>query len=179
MAITAEMIKQLREVTGAGVMECKKALEAADGDLKRAQEILREKGLLAAAKKVERVARQGLVEAYVHQGRIGALVELNCETDFVARTSEFKELAHALAMQVVGAQPQYLKPEDVPPAVLEEQKRVCGDDLDKFYGEACLLKQLSIKDQTKTVQELITEAIAKTGENIVLRRFARFELGGE
>jgi len=179
MPVTAEMIKELRQLSGAGVMECKKALEATDGDLKRAQEILREKGLTMAAKKTERVARQGLIESYVHQSRIGALVELNCETDFVARTPDFKELAHALAMQVVGAQPQYLKPEDVPAAVLEEQKRVCGDDLSKFYGEACLLKQLSIKDQTKTVQDLITEAIAKTGENIVLRRFARFELGIE
>lgn len=177
MPVTAEMIKQLRELTNAGVMDCKKALEATDGDLTRAQAILREKGLLMAAKKADRVARQGLVESYVHMGRIGALVELNCETDFVARMPEFKELAHTLAMQIVGAQPQYLKPEDVPAAVLEEQKRVCGDDLDKFYGENCLLKQVSIQDQSKTVQDLINEAIGKTHENIVLRRFARFELG--
>jgi elongation factor Ts len=179
MPVTAEMIKKLRELTGAGILECKKALEATDGDLKRAQEILREKGLAVAAKKADRVARQGLVDCYVHMGRIGALVEVNCETDFVARTPEFKELAHAVAMQVVGAQPQYLKPEDIPAAVLEEQKRICGDELDKFYGEVCLLKQLSIKDQSKTVQDLINEAVAKTGENIVLRRFARFELGGD
>jgi elongation factor Ts len=179
MPVTAEMIKKLRELTGAGVLECKKALEATDGDLNRAQEILREKGLAIAAKKADRVTRQGLVDCYVHMGRIGALVEVNCETDFVARTPEFKELAHALAMQVVGAQPEYLKPEDIPAAVLEEQKRICGDELDKFYGEVCLLKQLSIKDQSKTVQDLINEAIAKTGENIVLRRFARFELGGD
>jgi elongation factor Ts len=179
MPVTAEMIKQLRDLTNAGVMDCKKALEATDGDLTRAQAILREKGLLMAAKKADRVARQGLVESYVHMGRIGALVELNCETDFVARMPEFKELAHALAMQIVGAQPQYLKPEDVPAAVLEEQKRVCGDDLSKFYGETCLLKQLSIQDQSKTVQDLINEAIAKTHENVVLRRFARFELGAD
>jgi elongation factor Ts len=179
MPVTAEMIKELRQLTGAGILECKKALQATDGDLNRAQEILREKGLAIAAKKADRVARQGLVESYVHHGRIGALVELNCETDFVARIPEFKELAHALAMQVVGAQPQYLKPEDIPAAVLEEQKRSCGDDLDKFYGEVCLLKQISIKDQSKTVQDLVNEAIAKTGENIVLRRFARFELGGD
>jgi elongation factor Ts len=179
MPVTAEMIKELRVLTGAGILECKKALEAANGDLDRAREILREKGLAVAAKKADRVARQGLVESYVHHGRIGALVELNCETDFVARTPEFKELAHALAMQIVGAQPQYVKPEDIPAAVLEEQKRNCGDDLDKFYGEVCLLKQISIKDQNKTVQDMVNEAITRTGENIVLRRFARFELGGD
>jgi len=179
MPVTAEMVKELRELSGAGVMDCKKTLEATGGDLKRAQEILREKGLAVAAKKAERVARQGLVESYVHMGKIGALVELNCETDFVARTPEFKELAHALAMQVVGAQPQCVKPEDIPAAVLEEQKRACGDNLEKFYAEVCLLKQVSIKDPSKTVQDMINEAIAKTGENIVLRRFARFELGVE
>ncbi len=177
MPVTAEMIKQLRELTNAGVMDCKKALEATDGDVARAQAILREKGLAIVAKKADRVARQGVVESYVHMGRIGALVELNCETDFVARMPEFKELAHMLAMQIVGAQPQYLKPEEIPAAVLEEQKRVCGDDLAKFYSESCLVKQVSIKDPSKTVEDLINEAVAKTHENIVLRRFARFELG--
>jgi elongation factor Ts len=179
MPVTAEMIKQLRERTGAGILECKKTLEATDGDLNRAQEVLREKGLAVAARKADRVARQGLIESYVHMGRIGALVELNCETDFVARTPEFKELAHALAMQVVGAHAQYLKPEDVPPAVLEEQKCSNRNELDNFYSEVCLLKQISIRDQSKTVQDLVNETIAKTGENIVLRRFARFELGGD
>lgn len=179
MPVTAEMIKELRGLTGAGILECKKALESADGDLIRAQEILREKGLAVVAKKADRATRQGLIESYVHMGRIGALVELNCETDFVARTPEFKDLAHALAMQIVGAQAQYLKPEEIPASVLEEQKRICGDDLTKFYDEVCLLRQLSIRDQSKTVQDLINETIAKTGENIVLRRFVRFELGAD
>ena len=177
MPITAEMIKELRERSGAGILACKKTLEETNGDMNRAQEILREKGLVIAAKKAERVARQGLVESYVHLGRMGALIELNCETDFVARTPQFKELAHDLAMQVVGAHAQYVKPEDIPAAVLEEQKRSSGPDLTQFYTEVCLLKQLCIKDPSKTVQDLINDAIAKTGENIVLRRFAHMELG--
>ncbi len=198
MAVTMEMIKELREITGAGVLDCKTALESADGDLDRAQEILREKGLAKAARRAEREAKQGLVEAYVHMGKAGALVEVNCETDFVARTPEFKQLAHDLAMQVVGARPQYLKPEDIPPEVIEEVseqerqtyraelansnkppdvlERIVENKLLKFYEEACLLRQPFIRDPDKTVQELINEVISTTGENIVLRRFARFEL---
>lgn len=179
MAVTSEMIRELRELTSAGVLDCKRALEAANGDMGRAQEILREKGLAIATKKADRVTRQGLVEAYVHMGRIGALIELNCETDFVARTAEFKELAHDLAMQVVGAQPLYVRPEDVPECVLEERKPKYGGDLDKIYAELCILKQPFIKDPARTVQQVIQEAIAKTGENIVLRRFARLELSAD
>lgn len=195
MNVTSEMIKELRELTGAGVLDCKKALESANGDMGRAQQILREKGLAIAAKKAERVAKEGLVESYVHMGKIGALVELNCETDFVARLPEFKQLAHDLAMQVVAARPQYLKPEDIPPEVLEDQKRlyrsqmtdqnkpehvldkIVENKLQKFYAEVCLLNQPFIKDENRTVQDVINEKIAATGENIVLRRFVRIELG--
>ncbi|MGQ9492700.1 MAG: translation elongation factor Ts [Anaerolineae bacterium] len=189
------MIKELRELTGAGVLDCKKALESAHGDMARAQEILREKGLAIAARKADRVAKEGLVESYVHMGRVGALVELNCETDFVARLPEFKQLAHDLAMQVVATNPQYLRPEDIPSEVVENEKRrylaqmadqnkaahvlddIVENKLQRFYAEVCLLSQLFIKDENRTVQDIINEKIAATGENIVLRRFVRMELG--
>jgi len=196
MPVTAEMVKELRETTGAGVLDCKKALEATNGDMDQAQQILREKGLAKAAKKAGREAKEGLIEAYIHMGKVGALVELNCETDFVARTPEFKELAHDLAMQVVAASPQYVKPEDIPPEVVENEKRIyraqlaeqgkpehvvekiIAGKLQKFYEQVCILNQPFIKDQDKTVQDVITEKIAVIGENIVLRRFVRLELGG-
>jgi elongation factor Ts len=189
------MIKELRELTGAGVLDCKEALEAAGGDMERAQQILIEKGVAKAARRAERETKQGLIEAYVHLGKAGALLELNCETDFVARTDEFKALAHDLAMQVVGAQPQYLSPDGIPEEVIEEQKQqyeaevaalkkpphvveqIVQNKLDKFYEEVCLLNQPFIRDEDKKVQDLINEAIATTGENIVLRRFARMALG--
>lgn len=196
MKITTEMVKDLRQATGAGVLDCKKALEAAGGDMKKAVTFLREKGLAAAAKKAHRTAKEGLIEAYIHAGgRIGALIELNCETDFVARTEEFRQLAHDLAMQVVAAKPVYLSPEDVPAEVLEAEKaiyraqaekegkpahvidKIVEGKLEKFYQEVCLLKQPFIKDEDLTVQDLLTQMIAKVGENIVVRRFARFELG--
>ncbi|HIC94923.1 MAG TPA: translation elongation factor Ts [Anaerolineae bacterium] len=190
------MVKELRQATGAGVLDCKKALEAAGGDMKKAVAVLREKGLAAAAKKAGRATKEGLIEAYIHAGgRIGALIELNCETDFVARTEEFRQLAHDLAMQVVAAKPLYLSPEDVPAEVLEAEKaiyraqaekegkpahvidRIVEGKLEKFYQEVCLLKQPFIKDDDLTVQDLLTQMVAKVGENIVVRRFARFELG--
>lgn len=196
MKITTEMVKELRQATGAGVLDCKKALEAAGGDMKKAVAVLREKGLAAAAKKAGRATKEGLIEAYIHAGgRIGALIELNCETDFVARTEEFRQLAHDLAMQVVAAKPLYLSPEDVPAEVLEAEKaiyraqaekegkpahvidRIVEGKLEKFYQEVCLLKQPFIKDDDLTVQDLLTQMVAKVGENIVVRRFARFELG--
>lgn len=195
MPVTNEMVKQLREATGAGILACKKALESCDGNMDRAQEILREKGLAAAEKKATRETRQGLIEAYVHMAKVAALVELNCETDFVARTSEFKELAHNLAMQVVAARPRYVKPEDVPAEVVEHEKhiyraqmadekkpeavleKIAEGKLVKFYAEVCLLNQPFIRDPNKNVEDVIKEAIAKTGENIVLRRFMRMELG--
>jgi len=196
LKITTEMVKELRQATGAGVLDCKKALEAAGGDMKKAVAVLREKGLAAAAKKAGRATKEGLIEAYIHAGgRIGALIELNCETDFVARTEEFRQLAHDLAMQVVAAKPLYLSPEDVPAEVLEAEKaiyraqaekegkpahvidRIVEGKLEKFYQEVCLLKQPFIKDDDLTVQDLLTQMVAKVGENIVVRRFARFELG--
>ena len=197
MTITPDMIKELREKTAAGVLDCKKALEACQGDMKKAQELLREKGLAVVNKKATRVAKEGLVEAYSHLGKSASIVELNCETDFVARTAEFKTLAHEIAMQVVAARPTYLKPEDVPAEVLEAEKhiyraqmadqkkpeavlqKIVEGKLKSFYAEVCLLNQLYIKDQTKTIQDMINERIAATGENIVLRRFARIELGEE
>jgi len=196
LEITTSMVKELREATGAGVLDCKKALEASGGDLEKAKAYLREKGLAAAAKKAGRVAKEGLIEAYVHTGgRVGALIQLDCETDFVARTEEFKALAHDLAMQVVAAKPLYLAPEDIPPDVLEEEKnvyraqardagkpehimeRIVEGKLQKHFQEVCLMRQPFIKDDDLTVQDILTRTIAKLGENIVMRRFARFELG--
>ena len=166
MQISTEMIKQLREQSCAGVMDCRSALLSCDGDMEKALEVLKEKGLLQAKKTAERVTAQGLIEGYIHTaGRIGALVEVNCETDFVARTSEFKELAHGLAMQVAALSPQFISEKDIPE----------GADADP--KEACLLLQPYIKDPTRTVNDIIVEVIAKTGENIRVKRFARFELG--
>jgi elongation factor Ts len=159
-------VKELREMTGAGVIECKNALVEAAGDLDKAKEILRERGLAKAEKKRGRLALEGLVEAYVHPGgRLGAIIEVNCETDFVARTPEFKELAHNLALQVAATAPQFISRDELP----------SGNDANP--EEICLLHQPFIKDPQKTVQDIITETIAKVGENITVRRFARFELG--
>ena len=167
MDITTDMIKEVREQSGAGIMDCRTALIGAEGNLEKALEVLKEKGLSKAAKKAGRSTGQGLIESYIHTaGRIGALVELNCETDFVARTDEFKELAHCLAMQVAALDPQYIDKEDVP------------EDTDTEPDEDCLLLQQYIKDPTKTVNEVIIETIAKVGENIRVSRFIRYELGG-
>ena len=166
MQIPVEAVKALRERTSAGVMECKKALSEAGGDLEKAVEILRQRGLAKAEKVSERVAVEGLVEAYIHHGgHLGALIEVNCETDFVAHTDEFKELAHNLAMQVAATAPQYIFKEEIPPGVNSNP------------GEVCLLLQPFIKDPSKTIEELIAETVAKVGEKISIRRFARFELG--
>jgi elongation factor Ts len=166
VAVSTEAIKELRQQTGAGVMECKRALEEVDGDLERATEVLHERGLALAEARAHRHTAQGLVESYIHAGgRIGAIVELNCETDFVARTDAFKALAHDLAMQVAATGPLSISPDDLPSGAE-------GDP-----SEMCLLLQPYIRDASRTVQELITEAIAQTGENVQVRRFARFELG--
>ena len=168
MQVSTTAIKDLRDKTGAGVMDCKKALLEAKGNLEKAAEILNERGIALARKKAERVADQGVIEAYVHPGgRIGVLVEVNCETDFVARTDEFKELAHNLALQIAAMCPQFISPEEI------EQETETEIDA----KTACLLLQPYIKDPEKTVQDLVTEAIAKVGENIKVRRFTRFELG--
>jgi elongation factor Ts len=196
LEITTSMVKELREATAAGVLDCKKALEASGGDVEKAKAYLLEKGIAAAAKKANREVKEGLIEAYVHTGgRVGALIELDCETDFVARTEEFKALAHDLAMQIVAAKPLYLAPEDIPPEVLEEEtnnyraqardagkpehilERIVEGKLQKYYQEACLMRQPFIKDDGLTVQDVLTQTIAKLGENIVVRRFTRFELG--
>lgn len=166
MQISAEMVKELREKSGAGVMECKKALESCEGSLEKASALLKEKGLAIAEKKSARSALKGLIEPYIHGGgRVGALVELNCETDFVARLPEFQELAHNIAMQVTAMNPKYLSVEAVP------QGTEVKPEVD------CLLSQVYIKDPAKTIQAVITETIAKTGENIKVGRFVRFELG--
>ena len=164
--ITTEKIKTLREQSGAGVMDCRNALKGCDGDIDKALINLKEKGLLKAQKKSERTTSQGLVEAYIHTaGRIGAMIEVNCETDFVARTDEFKGLAHCLAMQVAAMDPKYVSEKDIPE----------GKDI--VPVEACLILQPYIKDPTKTINDVITETIAKTGENIKVSRFIRYELG--
>ena len=166
MAVSTEAVKELRERTGAGVMDCKRALEEADRDIERAAEVLRRRGLALAEARADRQTAQGLVECYIHAGgRIGAMVELNCETDFVARTANFKTLAHDLAMQVAATGPLSISPDDLPPGAE-------GDP-----NEMCLLRQPYIRDPSRTIQDLITEAIAQTKENIQIRRFARFELG--
>jgi len=160
------MIKELREQCGAGIMECRNTLLETEGDLEKALKILKEKGLLKAKKKAERATTQGLVEAYIHTGgRIGAMVEVNCETDFVARTSEFKELAHDLAMQVAAISPQYISREEIPEGAEVEPE------------SDCLLLQPFIKSPDKSVQDVIVETIAKVGENIKVKRFSRFEVG--
>jgi elongation factor Ts len=164
--VSVESIKELRERTGAGIMDCKRALQESNGDLAKAEEILREQGTASAAKKASRATNQGVVESYIHSGgRIGAIVEVNCETDFVARTPDFKELAHDLAMQVAAMSPLYVDDSEIPD----------GDEVDP--QQACILQQPFIKDPSQTVQDLVNEAISKLGENVRVRRFARFSLG--
>lgn len=196
MEITAAMVKELRAQTSAGVLDCRKALENSGGDMAKAAELLREKGLAAAAKKADRETKEGLIGHYVHTGsKIAAMVEVNCESDFVARTELFKGLIRELAMQIVAARPTYVKIEDITPEALEELKnqfrltidesktpeqaeRILDGKLGKYYEETVLLEQPYIKDEGMKVKDLITEAIAKLGENIQVRRFARLEVGG-
>ncbi|HHZ17172.1 MAG TPA: translation elongation factor Ts [Peptococcaceae bacterium] len=194
--ITMDMVKELRERTGAGVLDCKKALAETNGDIEKAIEYLREKGLSAAAKKAGRISAEGIVEAYIHGGgRIGVLLELNCETDFVAKTPAFKELAKNLAMQVAAARPEYVNKEDVPEGVLAKEKEILKAQalnegkpekvvdkmvegrIEKFYKEVCLMEQAYIRDPNIAVKDLIVEQVAKIGENIRVRRFVRYEVG--
>lgn len=192
---TVEQVKELRSLTGAGVMECRKALDEAGGDFDKAVEVIRERGAAAAAKKMERVAKDGIIGHYIHAGsRVAALVEVNCETDFVAKTADFQGLAHDLAMQVVATNPLYVRPEDVPAEVIEQEKatyragadaskppavieKIVEGKLAKFYEETCLLNQPFIKDCDTRVGDLLTQMIARVGENIVVRRFVRYALG--
>jgi elongation factor Ts len=196
MEITTEMIKELRAATNAGVLDCRKALTEADGDFQKAVDFLREKGLATAAKRADRVASNGVVELYAHGGgRVGVMVEVNCETDFVARSEGFRKFAHELALQIAAAAPQYIKAEEIPADVLaheieigkararEEGKpenmleRIAEGRVEKFKDEVCLLRQVYIRDEQTKVEKLLLDQIASLGENIVVRRFVRWELG--
>jgi elongation factor Ts len=193
--ISAHAVKELREKTGTGMMECKKALVESGGDIEKATDILRQKGLASAQKRLGRAASQGLIASYIHMDKLGVMVEVNCETDFVARTDDFRALAKDIAMHIAAANPSYVSPEDVPEDVLQREKdiyraqitgkpeniveKILEGKLQKFYEESCLLEQEFVKDpEGKTkVKDLITETIAKIGENILVSRFARFQLG--
>jgi elongation factor Ts len=198
MEISASQVKQLRETTGAGILDCRKALEGTNGDMDKAIVILREKGLAAAAKRADRVTKDGTIELYTHGGgRVGVMVEVNCETDFVARTEEFKHFAHEIALQIAASAPRYLDIPDVPAEVAEEEKsiaanrakgegkpdgvidRIVTGRMEKFYQEVCLLQQPYIRDETIKVGDLVKQTIAATKENVTIRRFARWELGAD
>jgi elongation factor Ts len=174
---STELVKQLRERTGAGIMECKRALEETGGDIEKAVAILRQQGLSKADKKSGREARQGIVETYTHTGgRIAAMVELNCETDFVARTEDFKQLARDLAMQVAAMRPTYITSDEIPAETLKAATNEYGDEK-RYLQEVALLSQPFIKDSRRSMEDLVREAIGKLGENIIVRRISRFEVG--
>ena len=196
MEVSASTVKELREKTGAGMMDCKKALAETGGDIQKAVDFLRQKGLAAAAKKADRTAADGAVGAYVHPGgKVGVLIEINCETDFVARTAEFQSLLKDIAMQVAAANPRFVRREEVSAEELEKEKaiyrqqaletgkpekvidKIVEGKMDRFYSEACLLDQAFIKDPDKSVTDVVNDAIARLGENIQVRRFARYHLG--
>ena len=196
MEITTDMIKELRAATGAGVLDCRKALTEADGDFQKAVDVLREKGLATAAKRADREASQGMVELYSHGGgRVGVMVEVNCETDFVARSDKFRELAHELALQIAASAPRYLKVEQIPAEVMEHEaeiararareegkpenvlEKIVQGRLEKFKDEVVLSRQAYIRDESITVEKLILQTVAALGENVIVRRFQRWELG--
>ncbi|MEX1071070.1 MAG: translation elongation factor Ts [Anaerolineales bacterium] len=196
MAITTEQIKELREATGAGILECRSALEEAKGDYEKAVDILRERGLAKAAKRADRQASDGLIELYSHGGgRVGVMVEVNCETDFVARSDAFRTLAHEIALHIAAAAPQWVKLEDVPASALEREREVARNRaleegkpkesldkivegrIEKYLDEVVLLRQPYIRDEKRTMNDLVSESVGSIGENIVVRRFARWELG--
>jgi elongation factor Ts len=196
MAVTTEMIKELRESTGAGILDCRKALENAGGDFDKAVDFLREKGLATAAKRSDRTASEGTVELYSHgNGRVGVMVEVNCESDFVARSEAFRKFAHEVALQIAAGNPRYLRPEDIPAEVFEHEReialarareegkpeailpKIAEGRIEKFKDEVCLLRQPYIRDEELTIEKLLLQSIAAIGENIIIRRFARWELG--
>jgi len=196
MEISVEWVKDLRQRTGAGIVDCKTALKEAKGDMEAAIEYLRRKGLATAAKKAGRIAADGLVSSYIHGGgKMGVLVEINCETDFVARTEDFQSFVKNIAMHIAAANPQYLRREEVPPEVLEREKRIYRDQatdskkpekvidkivegkIERFFSEACLLEQTYVKDTDQTIKNVLDALIGKIGENITIRRFCRFQLG--
>ena len=196
MGITAKMVKELRDLTNAGMMDCKKALAECDGDMEKAAEYLRKKGIASAAKKEGRQTSQGIVDAYIHPGgRIGVLVEVACETDFVARTDDFQELVHNIAMHVAAADPMALQREDIESELIEKEREIYREQmkeqgkpeniidkivegkLDKYYSEICLLEQKYVKDSDLTVEDYLKSVIGKLGENMLIRRFVRYEIG--
>ena len=198
MEIAADLVKELRVKTGAGIMDCKEALKVSNGNFDKAVDFLREKGLSAATKKSSRATKDGLITSYIHMGgKVGVMIEVNCETDFVAKTENFRNLTRDLAMHIAAMNPLYVKPEDVPEAVLQREKdiyrkqviaegkpekiadKIVEGKLKKYYEEVCLLKQKFIKDTAMTVEDLIKASIAATGENILVRRFVRYQLGGD
>ena len=196
MSVSAAMVKELREKSGAGMMDCKKALIETNGDIEKAIDYLREKGLAAAQKKSSRIAAEGIVEAYIHMGgKIGVLVEVNCETDFVAKTDKFKALVKDIAMQIAASNPSYIRPEEVDVTELNKEKEILKAQalnegkpeavvekmvegrIKKYYQEICLLEQVFVKDPSKSVSQMINEAISEIGENIQVRRFTRYQMG--
>jgi elongation factor Ts len=196
MAITADQVKQLREKTGAGMMDCKTALTEAGGDMDKAVDNLRKKGLASAAKRAGRATKEGVIGHYIHMGgKVGVLVEVNCETDFVARTDDFQRLAKELAMHIAAAAPQYVRREDIPAEVLEKEKeiyraqfaasgkpanvidKIAEGKLESFYAQACLMDQPSVRDANVSIKQMVAEASARTGENVTVNRFVRFKLG--
>ena len=196
MEITTEMIKELREATGAGILDCRKALVEANGDFEKAVDFLREKGVATAAKRADRTASQGVIELYSHgDGRVGVMVEVNCETDFVARAEDFRKLAHEIALQIAAAAPLYVREDDIPAAVLEHEaeiararakeegkpeaihEKIIAGRLEKFKDEVVLMRQSYIRDEELKIEKLVQQTIGTTGENIVVRRFHRWELG--
>lgn len=197
MVITAALVKELREMSGSGMMDCKRALQANDGDIQKAMDWLREQGMGKADKKASRVAAEGVVTSYIHgNGRIGVLIEVNIETDFAAKNEDFQEFARMMAMQVAAMNPKYVVPEEIPAEILEHEKEVVRNQalnegkpakvvderivpgrLEKYYAEVCLMNQTFIRDDSKTCDQVRRELIAKIGENVVVRRFVRFELG--
>ena len=195
MEISAAAVKELREKTGAGIMDCKKALAESKGDLEKAVTYLREKGLAAAAKKASRVASEGIVSSYIHGGKVGVLIEVNCETDFVAKTDGFSDLVKDIAMHVAAMNPLYVRREEVPAELVEKEKEIYAHQakesgkpdnviqkmvdgkIEKFFKEICLLEQPFVKNPDITIEKLVVEAIAKLGENISVRRFVRFKVG--
>lgn len=195
-AITHEMVKELREKTGVGIMDCKRALSESGGDIEKALDYLRQKGLAVAAKKAAREAKEGIVGSYIHgNGKIGVLVEINCETDFVARNPEFQELVRDIAMQIAWSNPPYIRREDVPADVIEKEKeifraqaretgkpenvieKIVEGKVEKYFTDACLLEQAYVKDSSINLSDLVSQKIAKIGENILVKRFVRYQLG--
>lgn len=196
MEITADMIKELRAATNAGILDCRKALQESNGDFQKAVDWLREKGMATAAKRADREASNGMVELYSHGGgRVGVMVEVNCETDFVARSEQFRTLAHELALQIAAGAPKYVKPEDIPATVLEHEAgiararakdegktgpvvdKIVEGRLEKFKDEVCLLRQPYVRDESTTIEKIVMQNVAAIGENLVVRRFQRWELG--